>query len=116
MNVLTTLLILLQPIPLEPVRDRCVAIEKNNFYDECGRLVFKQFIFRDTDEIVDWRLVKSGYELLHTPTGPSLIWVDGDKFRRVDAKRYYETWTQHDPELIERDVLPKEDRRELKHW
>jgi hypothetical protein len=35
--------------------------------------------------------------------------------RQVFATAVRETWSQHDPELAERDVMAKEKRRELKH-
>jgi hypothetical protein len=40
-------------------------------------------------------------------------WHDGLTLRQVRAASIRETWTQYDPELIERSVLPKEHRREL---
>ena len=37
----------------------------------------------------------------------------GEVLRTVTAKSFRETWTQHDPELAERDYLPKERRRDF---
>ncbi len=43
-----------------------------------------------------------------------MIWNDGEILRHIRAASFRETWTQHDPELLEREYLPKEERRELK--
>ena len=113
MTILAAILLCLNPASIEPVRDRCAVIELNHFYDEAGRLVFSQFIFRQPCEIIAWRMVKPGYELFRTEGGWSLLWTD-DRFRRVDAMSFRETWTQFDPEVLERETLPNEERRELK--
>jgi hypothetical protein len=42
------------------------------------------------------------------------IWIDGEVLREVRAGSMRESWTQYDPELIEREFLPKEKRRELR--
>ena len=41
-------------------------------------------------------------------------WFDGGVQRRVEAITVRESWTQYDPELTEREYLPKEKRRELR--
>jgi hypothetical protein len=51
----------------------------------------------------DWR--EGGYQS---------VWQDGEVLRRVRAESMRETWTQYDPELIEREYLPRERRRELR--
>lgn len=45
--------------------------------------------------------------------GYSATWHDGELLRVIEAASFRETWTQYDPELVERDYLPKERRREL---
>ena len=46
------------------------------------------------------------------------LWQDcgqgGEILRRVHSQSIRETWTQHDPELVEREYLPKERRKELR--
>ena len=100
-------------------------MEVNHFYDDQGRLVFDQVIYynwcpvRNRYQVRDWRLLK-------TPTQvPLRDWRDGgyvsewedfkqrNGLRRVKSKSVRETWTQHDPELVEREFLPQEKREEL---
>lgn len=101
---------------LEPaaVTDHFAAIEVNRYYDENGKHVFDQLIYRDFGEIRDWRLCKH-YDQL--PTGRTAIWFDGTCLRKVRGVSVYRTWTQAgvtgDPELEERKQLPKENRRQL---
>jgi hypothetical protein len=63
-----------------------------------------------------WRLLKSPAQIPHKNfnTGEyETLWHDGDVTRRVRGKSFRESWTQHDPELRERDYLPKDKRGEL---
>ncbi|MCA9124803.1 MAG: hypothetical protein H6822_27170 [Planctomycetaceae bacterium] len=105
--------------------DQVDLIEVNHFYDDQGRLVFDQVIYYDWSEersryqVRDWRLLK-------TPTQiPLRDWRDGgyvsewqdfkqrNGLRRVKAKAVRETWTQYDPELVEREFLAQEKRESL---
>lgn len=104
------------------MRDRVDLIEINHFYDDKAKLVFTQTIFYDWDEtysrymIIAWRLVKSDSQIpiKNWSTGKyDTIWWDGDTLRVVNSNAVVETQTQHDPELCEREFLPKEKRREL---
>ena len=66
-----------------------------------------------------WRLVKHESQLPYPAYGggPKMyraLWLDGDVNRLIYAPSYRETWTQYDPELAEREILPKEQRRELR--
>ena len=97
-------------------------IEVNHFYDEHGRLVFDQVIFYDwcnsqcRYQVRAWRLLKSPAQIpqKNFNTGEyETLWHDGDVTRRVRGKSFRESWTQHDPELRERDYLPKDKRGEL---
>lgn len=110
-------------LPLtEPVRDCCDRVEVNHFYDECGRRVFDQVIFYDWSpgerryQVVAWRLLKCDglWPRRDWTRGDyAALWHDGEIFREVRAATRVETWTQTDPELSDRDYLPKEMRREL---
>jgi hypothetical protein len=42
------------------------------------------------------------------------MWQDGEQIRHIRSKSIRETWTQYDPELVEREFLPKEKRKELR--
>jgi hypothetical protein len=110
-------------LPVDDVaRESVDLIELNHFYDEHGRLVFDQTIFYDWSpnearyNVRAWRLVKSAAELPHRtwPEGYWSFWIDGEQLRGIWSKAYRETWTQYDPELAEREILPKEKRRELR--
>lgn len=98
-------------------RDSVATIELNCFYDLDGRLVFEQAIFRDTDNSIRaWRLVKSPSQIPQRDWangGYVATWVDGEVMRQVRCESVLRTYTQYDVELVERDVLPKEQRRDL---
>lgn len=110
--------------PQEDVaRERVDLVEVNHFYDEQGRLVFDQTIFYDWSEshsrymVRAWRLVKNHAQLPQRDWqdgGYVAVWHDGELLRHVHAESMRETWTQYDPELMEREYLPKEQRRELR--
>ncbi len=117
-------LLLLSTIPHDYVlREHVSLVEVNAFYDENGRLVFEQDIFYDWSwksqryDVVAWRLVKQPSmrpQRDFVNGGWSVMWQDGDMTRRVSADSLRETWTQYDTELLEREILPKEARRELR--
>ena len=98
------------------------VVEHNSFYDDNGRLVFDQNIFYDWDpkagrhNVRAWRLVKAP-EQVPVRASSGLLWIttwsDNDKTYRIYARGFNRTWTQYDPELLEREYLPKEKRREL---
>jgi hypothetical protein len=110
--------------PQEDVaRERVDLVEVNHFYDEQGRLVFDQTIFYDWSAshsrymVRAWRLVKNPAQLPQRDWqdgGYTAVWHDGEVLRHIHAESMRETWTQYDPELIEREYLPKEQRRELR--
>jgi hypothetical protein len=102
--------------------DSVDRVEVNHFHDDEGRLVFDQLIFYDWCDSTNrfqvraWRLMKSQSQMptKNIATGRyDVLWHDGEVMRRVEAKSFTHTWTQHDPELRERNYLPKEHRREL---
>ena len=110
-------------LPLDLVStDAADAMELNHFFDGDGRPVFDQVIFWQwhADEGVHhvraWRLWKSPAQ---TPWrdwvrgGYLTAWFDGDRLRVVRATSFRESWTQHDPELEDRQFLPAHERRGL---
>ena len=109
--------------PIEHVAlDRVDLVEVNHFYDEQGKLVFDQIIFYDWSEadgrynVRAWRLLKSNAQVPYRNWRQGdfvAVWHDGDILRKVQATSFRESWTQYDPELIEREYLPKDRRREL---
>jgi hypothetical protein len=106
--------------------ERVDLMEVNHFHDDQGRPVFDQIIFYDwssTDhryQIRDWRLLKNANQvpLRRTSDGEYVaVWTDfknRDVLRTTQAKLVRETWTQYDPELIEREYLPEGKRRKLR--
>ena len=116
-------LLLLSVIPHDDVaRESVDLMELNHFYDEHGRLVFDQVIFYDWSnddaryQVRAWRLVKNPAQIPQRDWkngGYFALWYDGEVLRYVRSKSDRETWTQYDPELVEREYLPKEQRKEL---
>lgn len=110
--------------PQEDVsRDRVDLVEVNHFYDDSGRHVFDQVIFYDWSPldcrhlVRAWRMVKNPAQLPKRNWADdtyTATWNDGEVLREVRAATMRESWTQYDPELLERDYLPKEKRRELR--
>ena len=103
--------------------ERVDLIEVNHFYDEQGDLVFDQIIFYDWSHpegryhVRAWRLLKTPAQLPRKSWQDRsyvAIWHDGEVLRRVQASSVRESWTQFDPELVEREYLPKEHRTELR--
>lgn len=109
--------------PEDVARETVDLMELNHFYDQQGRLEFDQVIFYDwcdntnRHQVLAWRLVKNPNQLPKRDWrngGYIAIWHDGDKLRHIQSQHFRETWTQYDPELAEREYLPKEKRRELR--
>jgi hypothetical protein len=114
------------------IQDSCDLIELNHHYDDEGRKTFSQLIFYEWDaydcrhQVRAWRMLKETAKEATDPRKPNWQvhfdyerqrWIatgdDGECNREVRAGLFRETWTQYDPELLERDILPKEHRREL---
>lgn len=104
------------------LRDRVDLVEVNHYHDARGQHVFDQLIFYDWSsqqrrfQVRAWRLIKSDSQLPQREhrTGLWLVrWHDEGTLREVTATSHRETWTRHDPELVERDFLPQEQRLDL---
>ena len=101
-------------------------VELNHFHDDQGRPVFDQIIFYDWSpaegryQVRDWRLLKSSDQIpLHSSRDREFVavWNDfkaHDALRSTKAKMVRETWTQYDPELVEREFLAENKRRKLR--
>lgn len=105
-----------------PVCDNVDIIEVNHFYDQNGRLVFDQVIFWQWHEyegryhVRAWRLLKRPSQLPvrdWKQGGYVATWYDGDVLRQVRSVWVRETFSQYDPELAEREFLPKDRRTGL---
>lgn len=116
-------LLLLSVLPhSEPIRERCDVLERNHFYDDCGRLVFTQLIgWRWYDDVGEhhvgfWRLEKLPAQrpvYRHDSGDWVVLWQDGEVFREVRAGSFVETWGQVDPEVSDRERLPANERADL---
>jgi hypothetical protein len=118
MFILILTLIAFIPINFDNcIKDEVDVIEINEY-----RGSWKQIIFLEwhpqlrRHSVVDWRMYKS--ENMHPVkqgNGYLMRWHDGDLFREVWAPSRRFTYTQHDPELLDRNVIPQEQRRGLKN-
>lgn len=97
-------------------------VELNHFLDDHGREVFRQVVFYDWSrkskqfEVRAWRLVKHPSQLprpQHLGEGFMVRWQDKYITREVIAKTMRETYSQEDPERINRNILPENERRPL---
>ena len=97
-------------------------IEVNHYFDGSGKPVFDQLIFYNWDQeanrynVVAWRLLKNPNQLpIRNPRNGKYTtsWHDGKILRVIHADDRMETWTQHDPETLERKFLPKSERSDL---
>lgn len=108
------------------LKDRVDLIEVNHFYDEQGRFVYDQIVFYDwcprecRYQLRDWRLIKNGNQipLQDAKTGEfTAVWSDfksRNVLRKTTARLFRESWTQYDPELVEREFLPESKRKKLR--
>lgn len=104
------------------VKDVVDLVEVNHYHDARGEHVFDQLIFYDWSsqkkrfQVRAWRLIKSESQLPRRDhrQGHWLVrWHDDGILREVTATSQRETWTQYDPELIERENLPQDQRLDL---
>jgi hypothetical protein len=97
------------------------AVEINHYHDAKGEYVFSQLILRrwlrlaagSGHRVEDWRLIKSDRHLTITSKhGRKQIMFTEDGILRVlEVSRIRETWTQIDPELVDREIYPQDQRR-----
>lgn len=101
------------------VSQRVDMIELNHFVDEDGREVFRQVIFYDWSRthhrfhVRAWRLVKNESQIPQRRWNPDryqCTWHDDGLLRQVWAPQLRETWTQRDPERVNRALLPEDQR------
>jgi hypothetical protein len=110
-------------VPVDDVvRDALDLVELNHVFDAQGQPVFDQIIFYEwcdaacRFQVRDWRLVKSAAMRPQRDWQRGcwwVLWQEDQALRSVHARSFRETWTQYDPEMVEREVLPAEARRKL---
>lgn len=113
------LLLVLGTVPFYgPVETTVDSIEVNHFFDENGKPIFSQIILWEHSEqwvtLIAWRLLKCS-RMVPVRRGEfyEVLWHDGVILRRVRSRAWFETWTQYDPELLARNKMPRDSRREL---
>ena len=109
--------------PVENIAHEQVdLIEVNHYYDQYGELVLDQIIFYEWSaqesrfQVRDWRPLKSRNQLPRRDWRRRdwvAVWRDGHVLRKVRSPAIRETWTLYDPEVVDRDVFPKQCRRRL---
>ena len=104
--------------------DAVDVLEVNHVYDDCGREVLTQLIGWEKSEapcgfsVVFWRLMKEddrgmSPQFSQATQSYTSEWYDGEVLRRVKAKKRWERWLQYDIEMFDRNIHPKQNRREL---
>ncbi|MGB0759339.1 MAG: hypothetical protein ACPGPS_07375 [Rubripirellula sp.] len=105
--------------PNAVTRAKVDLIELNHFLDDEGREVFQQVIFYDWCKpkqqfhVRAWRLIKNDSQrpIQHwNPRSFQCTWHDGPVLRQVSASKMRETWSQQDPERVNRALLPEKQR------
>jgi hypothetical protein len=106
------------------VREEVDLIEVNHFHDELGRHVYDQVVFYGWSAAAGDYHVR-GWCLLDDPArwprrnkGSGLyqvIWHDRDQRvqRQIVSRHYTETWTQVDPERVNKRLLDEKHRTSL---
>jgi hypothetical protein len=106
-----------------PVEDRVDVVEVNTVYcADNGTVVLEQIVLwashPDTGDlrVVTWRWFRPPIEAPvydHARGVWRLIWFDGLILRDVRGVTRKRSYTLYDPEVADREYLPKEQRREL---
>ena len=105
-------------LPLSPIHEaRCDVGERNAFHDCDGNPVFNQMVFWGPEHVDDWRMVPRCGE----PSWDwqrrewSNTWVENDQIMRVRYPVLKRSITVGvDPEVADRERLPKDERRGLR--
>ena len=104
--------------------DRIDLIELNHCYNEDGLPIFRQLVFWEwSPRSGDYRV--AAYRVLRSDTAGLrydwkrkeyvAAWCDNGVLREVRSPHHRVTWTQFDPELVDRQFFPQELRRGLAH-
>lgn len=122
LSIVTWLLVGIAPAASESpsvTTQQVDLIELNHYIDEEGREVFRQLIFYDWSKshkrfhVRAWRLIKHPSQVPQrrwSPTNYQCTWRDEGQIRQVSAPSMRETWTQQDPERLNRELLPESQR------
>ena len=109
----------------EGVTQRVDLIELNHFYDDLGRHGYDQVIFYEWSpdyrryHVVAWSLIENNLDRLpkhdHDRDIYVVQWYDRDArvHRKVWSKAYRETWSQTDPERVNKKLIDEKHRVSL---
>lgn len=109
----------MQPSPVVTYVDK---IELNHFYDQQGKHGFDQLIFwdwyppDDDFRVRAWRLVKNTNMIPRYNYRTKIVyvrWHDGEYFREIRTTVLAQSWTQYDPEMMDREKLSRDLRKGL---
>ncbi len=105
--------VLLLSLPTSKV-NKVDTIELNHFKDSFTQVIF----WGEDDHVIAWRMhdktqnAVALYERKHK--GYTFVWRERGKFLKAIAPNYIETWTNYDPEVLDRALKPEYLRRGLK--
>lgn len=104
------------------LRDRVDVIEINCYYDHDSNQVFQQLIYWEwvseehAHRVCAWRMAKNRHYLPvynHWTGYWEATFMDQGCLRKIRARSLRRTWTQYDPELLDRQHRTPEQRRGL---
>jgi hypothetical protein len=96
----------------DTVRESVERTDVNQTYNYDGEPNLRQIIFWEAnDHCRDWRMAPEGK--LHF-VGNAVYFMDNGLVRCITARTVTESHTMYDPETYDRELWPKEIRRELK--
>ena len=111
------LLLAMATVPYDSGRVRVEQVdllEKNHFFDDKGRPVFIQWIAYEWSgerhQVVGWRLDRPEFTFEERRL---VLTCDENGAQQIRALYWRETWSQVDPEIAEREILPTQSRRGL---
>lgn len=114
MSILLALVITLAPQGV--IREEVDVIEVNKYRNSFTQLIFRCWHPQlRRHDIIAWRLWRGEHMTPRFEQGRYVVrWHDGDILREVWTNSVRPTHTHYDPELVERDIIPQEQRRDLK--
>ncbi len=90
---------------------QCAVVEYNHYYDDQGKIILEQIIWWEEDPyygmvVRDWAMKKDTESTFRVP-----YFVYSKKHMCFIKSKYaLESWTQHDPEVLNRVLLPVRER------
>lgn len=123
-NAIAILAILAAGPPPDAIEARCGWVELNHFCElrqdadtgviACREILCQVIFWRGghRDECLAWRMAER-VTIRPEPSGVVVSFEDGDRRHVVRGKFLLETWTDFDPEQLNREIVPTDQRRGL---